>query len=153
MFACDHVEDKMNLQEDIDDIMFENGPLSDRRAVPSETVEKYTGKLPLLLTTFWGTQGIGSWKNGLFTLCLPTDFQGLLSQVFAADPDFSHQDCHVIGHSSFGHLLLWSERHWVTQIDLLNGRISCPVLIDPTKAKHPDIHLSTNQPICGFPFH
>ncbi len=134
----------MNIQEDIDDIMQENGPLLNGRPVPPAVAAQYSGKLPQLLTTFWVQQGIGAWQNGLFSLCLPTDFQGLLSQIFGADPDFSHGDCHVIGYSAFGQLLVWSERHWVTQIDLLNGRLSCQVLIDPTKAQNPDIHLSTS---------
>jgi hypothetical protein len=134
----------MNIQEDIDDIIQENGDLASVRSVAPEIVAQFAGKLPILLTTFWSQRGIGTWANGLFTLCLPTDFQGLLSQVFSADRDFSHRDCHIIGYSAFGQLLVWSERHWVTQIDLVTGRVSCPVLIDPTKAKNADIHMSTS---------
>jgi hypothetical protein len=133
----------MNIQEDIDGIMAENGRLTPRSPVTPQIIAQYQGKLPKLLTTFWLQHGVGSWKGGLFTLCLPGDFQGLLSQVFAADPDFSHKDCHVIGYSAFGQLLVWSERHWVTRVDLLTGRVSCQVLVSPEKAGNPEIHMST----------
>ncbi|MGL4320815.1 MAG: GAD-like domain-containing protein [Paracoccaceae bacterium] len=133
----------MNIQEDIDDIMAENGRLTATSQVTPQVIAQYQGKLPELLTTFWLQHGVGSWKGGLFTLCLPSDFKGLLSQVFGADPDFSHQDCHVIGYSAFGHLLVWNERHWVTKIDLMTARISCPVLVSPEKAGDPNIHLSS----------
>lgn len=137
----------MNIQEDIDDIMEENGPFGTGGPVADDVIGQYLGKLPKLLTTFWKQQGLGFWKGGLFTLCHPASFDGLLSQIFHADSDFSHADCYIYGYSSFGHLLVWSERHWVVQIDLLNGRIACPVLIDPSKAINPDIHMSTSLSI------
>ena len=134
----------MNIQEDIDDILEENGPLEAIENPSKELIEKYTGRLPELLLALWREHGIGSWAGGLFRLCNPDDFEGLLSQVFHADKDFSHSDCHVYGYSAFGSLYVWSERHWVTQVDLLNGRVACPVLLDPAKAKNADIHMSTS---------
>lgn len=134
----------MNIQEDIDDIMDENGSYHVAATVTDETLAFYVDRLPALLTAIWTQHGFGSWKNGLFRLCNPQDFAGLLSQVFHADADFSHSDCHIYGYSIFGQLLVWSERHWVTQIDLMNGRISCPNLIAPERAINAEIHMSTS---------
>lgn len=134
----------MSIQDDIDDILEENGTFESRETVSNELIGKYSEKLPKLLTVFWKQQGFGAWGGSLFRLCNPDDFEGLLSQIFHADDDFSHKDCHIYGYSAFGQLLIWSERHWVTQVDLVNGRVSCPVLIDPSKAKNADIHMSTS---------
>lgn len=139
-----HAENEVNIQEDIDDIMDENGVYDAAVPVTQETLALYTGKLPDLLTTFWAQHGFGAWKNGLFRLCTPRDFEGLLSQIFHADTDFSHTDCHVYGYSAFGQLLVWSERHWVTHIDLINARVSCPNLSAPENAINAEIHMSTS---------
>lgn len=123
------------------DLFEDNGAFSNRRAVPDGLLEEFTGKLPGFLLELWQQHGFGSWANGLYNLCNPHEFDGLLSQVFHADADFSHKDCHVFAYSAFGELHVWSERHWVTKIDLLHGTLSCPNLIDTARKKNADANM------------
>ena len=131
----------MNINEEMVDLFEDNGAFSNSRKIGSEIIEKYTGILPEFLIQLWRQRGIGSWAGGFLSLCIPSDFDGLLSQVFHADKDFSHQDCHVLGYSAFGQILAWSERHWIVEIDLLRGRMSCPGLIYPEKKTDPDMSV------------
>ena len=128
----------MSIQENIEDIIDKNGPLSQSARVPNELINEFQGKLPDTLIELWKQQGFGTWGSGLYRMCNPHDFDGLLSQVFHADKDFSHQDCHVIGYSAFGHLSVWSERHWLTDINLLRSEVVSRRLIAPEKKKNPD---------------
>lgn len=77
-----------------------------------------------MLLALWQTQGVGSWVGGLFTVCMPADFQELLLQVFERDKDFSHSDCHVFGYSAFGIVFAWSERFGLVRIDLLRSEVT-----------------------------
>lgn len=43
----------MNIQEDIDDIIEENGSFDSSEGAPDELINQYTSKLPKLLTVFW----------------------------------------------------------------------------------------------------
>jgi hypothetical protein len=104
-------------------IIDRNGPLMDVQPVPDEVIAAYRGKVPGMLLEFWETQGTGSWVKGLFNVCTPGDFDGLLSQVFHADKDFSHADCHIFGYSAFGIIFAWSERHGVMDINLLRNEV------------------------------
>ena len=134
----------MSIQDNINDIMEANGPLSQRITTPVEVITEFQGTLPDILIEIWRQFGFGGWANGLYRLCNPHDFDGLLSQVFHADKDFSHQDCYVIGYSAFGHLTVWSERHWLTDINLLRNEVVSRRLINPEKKKNP------NTPIVAF---
>lgn len=109
---------------DFDAIIERNGPLSGARPVPADVIEAYRGKLPDMVMDLWRTQGTGAWVKGLFTICVPDDFKGLLSQVFHADQDFSHTDCRVFGYSAFGLVFAWSERHGLVRVDLLRSEVT-----------------------------
>lgn len=108
---------------DLDDVIDQNGPLVGVRPVPDAYSDAYRGKVPQLLLDLWRTQGVGAWKKGVFTLCLPDDLRGLLSQVFQADKDFSHADCHVFAYGAFGVVHAWSERHGLVEINLLRSEV------------------------------
>ena len=87
----------MNIQEDIDDIIAENGPLTQQSIFPENSRAEYNRRVQELLLTFWKQHGLGSWKGGLFFLIDPNEMSGLLSQIFYADPDFSYKDSWIIG--------------------------------------------------------
>ncbi len=129
----------MNIEEELKDLMDDNGAYTKRRIVPEELIAEFQGKLPDFILELWKQHGFGSWSNGLYQVCNPHDFDGLLSQVFHADKDFSHKDCHVFAYSAFGGLHVWSERHWVVEIDLLRNTLSCRGLLDPNKKRNPDM--------------
>lgn len=123
-------------KEYIDEILEDEGPLRQTQSVSDNVIAQYQGKVPDILIDFWRNHGTGTLQNGLMRLVIPSDFDGLLSQIFHGDADFSHQDCYIIGHSPFGHLVVWSERHWLVKIDLLMSRMDCSKLLYPEKKKN-----------------
>jgi hypothetical protein len=131
----------MNIDKEMVDLFEDNGAFSISQKITDEIAESFSGKLPEFLIQLWKKHGIGSWSGGLINLCNPSNFDGLLSQIFHADKDFSHQDCHVFGYSAFGQVLVWSERHWIVEVDLLRGRLSSAGLIYPEKKTDPDMSL------------
>lgn len=128
---------------EVQELIEMNGRLQDTTPVPAEVVAQYRGVLPAVLPDLWEAHGLGAWVKGLFRLCLPEDFKPILALVFKADPDFSHTDCHVWGHSAFGKLYFWSERHWVGEINLQRGEVICRKLLNPAKGKNPEIAIAT----------
>lgn len=129
--------------ENIDAIFSRNGSFSPHSKVPPDVISAYRGKLPDILLEIWESHGVGVWGEGIFQLCMPDAFNGLLSQIFHADDDFSHQDCHVIGYGPFGYLLVWSERHWMTHIHLNRSEIICPGLIAPERKRSTESIIAT----------
>ena len=117
----------------IDEIIEDEGPFLDAAPVTEEVLETWRGIVPDLLTDFWRNHGVGALQGGLMRICLPVDFDGLLSQIFHADEDFSHNDCHVIGYGPFGDLIIWSERHWLCKANLRNGQVIATDLVYPEK--------------------
>lgn len=123
-------------KDHIESVMKVTGPLTDVHAVNEDILQAWTGTLPDILIDFWRNHGLGTLQKGMVRLCLPGDFDGLLSQIFHEDKDFSHKDCHVLSYSQFGHLTLWSERHWIGRVDLLTARVSATGLSDPSKKRN-----------------
>lgn len=108
---------------DLDAIIDRNGRMSNARSVPDQIIQKHRGKLPAILLELWQAQGVGDWANGLFRTCIPGDFDGLLSQIFHADSEFSHADCYIFAYTVFGTVFAWSERHGLIRIDLNRGEV------------------------------
>lgn len=134
----------MDIQAEISDLFEDNGRFGKQRPVPNTLISEYSGKVPDFLLEVWKTHGLGDWGQGLYNLCSPNDFSGLLAQIFHADDNLSHQDCHVFGYSAFGrNLSVWSERYGVVNIDLLNARVSCQALTNPTRKIDANIAMST----------
>lgn len=142
-------EDMMDIQAEIADLFEDNGAYRAQRPAPPELIAEFQGKLPEFLLAIWKDKGFGSWANGLFSLCNPHDFKGLVSQIVHADKDLSHKDCHIFAHSAFGKLILWSERHGIVNVDLLNGRLSCPWLTTPAKKGNPDVAMALALSLYG----
>lgn len=136
-------------KDHIDSVMKRVGPLLDVHAVDAAIIQGWTGILPDILMDFWRNHGIGALQGGLMRLCLPGEFDGLLSQVFHADQDFSHKDCHVIGYGPFGSLVVWSERHWIVKVELLTSQVTCVGLMDETKKRNPDASIVSS--LLGHP--
>lgn len=106
------------------EIIDELGP--PQRAVPltSEQDERLSKVLPRSFMAFLRMYGFGDYFDRRLQYCDPSDFSEVLALVFAADPDFSHKDCFVIGYSAFGRLVCWSQRHDHFEIDLVDLRLT-----------------------------
>lgn len=89
-------------KDHIDSVMKRVGPLIDATPLSEATLQTWTGTVHDILIDFWRNHGVGALQGGLMRLCVPSEFDGLLSQIFHADRDFSHKDCHVVGYGPFG---------------------------------------------------
>ncbi len=114
----------------LDQLMAERGPMRDVRAVPEAVAAAYVGRVPDIIIDLWRAHGVGNLAGGRLRLCLPSDFTDATGRLFDRDPDFAG-DCHVIAHSAFGDLLIWSERHWLVHVGMLLGMVDAPMLFDP----------------------
>lgn len=79
-------------------------PAGDQRLLEFET------KLPPRLISYWRTFGFSGFKNGLFWITDPTDYEDALD-TWLGDTKILEEDAfHVIARSGFGDLFLWGER-------------------------------------------
>lgn len=134
----------MNIQESMNDLFEYNGAYTNLRTVPTDNITEFKGKLPEFLLELWHQHGYGSWHNGLYNICNPHDFDGLLSQIFHADKDFSHKDCHVFSYSAFGNLHAWSEQYGIVDIDLNDAIVSCDDLTSPEEKSAANISMAVH---------
>jgi len=95
--------------------------------VPLTEQQKYFARehLPPAYAAFLIQCGFGHYFNRGWQFCDSQYMKSLAAIIFKGDPDFSHRDCHIVGFSAFGHLKLWSERHWIVDIDLLKYELTC----------------------------
>ncbi|WP_210302613.1 GAD-like domain-containing protein [Phyllobacterium sp. 628] len=96
------------------------------------------GHLPSSFVDFLEQFGFGNYFDRGVQFVDPQRFRAVLALIFKADPDFNHNDCHVISYSAFGKLKVWSERHWLVTIDLLQYQIWCHKLF-ATEFKAPSL--------------
>ncbi len=80
-------------------------------------IEKYRGRLPDQLLTYWRHEGWGAWKEGLFWVVNPDDYATVLETWIADTPLEGADQWHVIARSAFGVLFLCGE-HTGTGIDI-----------------------------------
>ncbi len=72
-------------------------------------IEKYRGRLPEQLLTYWRHEGWGAWKDGLFWVVNPDDYAAVLEAWIADTPLEGADQWHVIARSAFGRLYLFGE--------------------------------------------
>ena len=73
-------------------------------------IEKYRGRLPAQLLTYWRHEGWGAWKDGLFWVVNPDDYADVLDAWIADTPLEGADQWHVIARSAFGELFLFGEK-------------------------------------------
>jgi hypothetical protein len=86
------------------------GPPLARRDVPPEKIEKFRGKLPNQLLSYWEEYGWSGFADGLFWTVDPDEWEDELD-AWIGDTEFVERDAYyVIGRTAFGELILWGER-------------------------------------------
>ena len=86
------------------------GPAIDTRYVPLSSIERYRGKLPDQLLSYWEEHGWCGYADGLFWTVNPQDYEPAL-EAWIGDTQFMEQDAyHLIGRSAFGQLYFWGEK-------------------------------------------
>jgi len=66
--------------EDFEVFISEFGEATYRVDVPPEAIEKWRGKLPELLLTYWQEVGWCCYANGLFWIVNPDDYEDLVDE-------------------------------------------------------------------------
>ncbi|WFR98766.1 GAD-like domain-containing protein [Rhizobium tumorigenes] len=106
-------------------------PISFGQKPSSGTIERLSNLYPASLIEFISEYGFASFHGGLFQLCDPDELRPILAMAFKADPDFHHEECHVVGYTAFGTLRCWSKQYFDFDIELPLGAIYCPPLTVP----------------------
>ncbi len=90
----------------IDDL----GEATQHRAVPSESIDKWVGKLPGQLLYYWKHEGWNSYQDGMFSIVNPDDYEDIVDMWLEDTPFESTDAYHVIARSGFGKLYLCGEQ-------------------------------------------
>jgi hypothetical protein len=86
------------------------GPAIDRRDVPPEVLDRFKGKLPDQMLSYWAEHGWCGYADGLFWTVNPEDYEPVLD-AWLGDTFFVEEDAlHIIARTAFGHLLIWGEK-------------------------------------------
>ena len=92
--------------------------------VPQTTIDKYRGHLPNRLLEYWQQYGFCGFKDGLFWIVNPDDYQDTMATWLQGTGVDELDTFHVFARSGFGELRLWGEKtgqSW--KIDLVDGRL------------------------------
>lgn len=87
------------------------GDPQESQKASAETVKKYTGKLPPQLLSYWQEYGFCRFKDGLFFIVNPDNYQNAMEQWLSGTDIMAEDRYHVIARSGFGDLFLWGERN------------------------------------------
>lgn len=88
----------------------EFGEASQRVNVSPETIEKWRGKLPDQLLTYWHGEGWCSYADGLFWTVDPDEYEDLVDEWLEDSPLAQIDVFHVIARTAFGTLYLCGEK-------------------------------------------
>ena len=134
----------------------ELGPMTQAAEPPASDIARYQGRVPDILLDLWSDTGVGDLRDGQLRLCLPSELAQQMADLFRGDPDFGFPpgvddpqpqvagvrprdtDVHAVAHTLFGDLFLWSERHGLMHVNIVQGLVEAPFLFDPSAAPHPD---------------
>ena len=88
----------------------EFGEATHRVEVPVASIEKWRGKLPDQLLTYWQEEGWCGYANGLFWTVDPDDYEDIVDEWLEDSPLEQLDAFHVIARTAFGDLYLWGEK-------------------------------------------
>jgi hypothetical protein len=103
--------------------------------VPQASIDKYRGKLPDILLTYWEQEGWNGYDNGLLWTVNPDDYADILADWIAPTPLPEIDDYHVFARTAFGEMYafgskygrtitvnpylnaIFAEKSWITSVD------------------------------------
>ena len=96
--------------EDLEYFISKFGEATKRLAVPASTIDKWRGKLPDQLLTYWQDEGWCEYASGLFCTVDPDEYEDLVDE-WLEDTKLEQLDAfHVIARSAFGDLYVCGEK-------------------------------------------
>jgi hypothetical protein len=120
---------------DFEDFIEVFGEATYHEPVPQASIEKYRGKLPDILLTYWEQEGWNGYDNGLLWTVNPDDYADILADWIAPTPLPEIDDYHVFARTAFGTLYafgskngryfgvtpywnaVFANKSWVTSVD------------------------------------
>ncbi len=94
------------------------------KKVNPDYIETYKGKLPDKLLEYWGKLGFSGFKNGLFWITDPAEYEGILNSWIKNTELEKIDTFYVIARSGFGDLYLWGTKTGCQyEINTYNGYI------------------------------
>ncbi|MDZ7914362.1 MAG: GAD-like domain-containing protein [Rhodococcus sp. (in: high G+C Gram-positive bacteria)] len=88
----------------------EFGEATHRVEVPTDALERWRGRLPEQLMTYWREEGWSGYANGLFWTVNPGDYEDLIGEWLAGTPLEKLDTFHVIARTAFGKLYVCGEK-------------------------------------------
>lgn len=82
----------------------------DRREVPAFSIERYRGKLPDQLLTYWIEHGWCGYGQGIFWIVDPQEYEGVVASWIKGTELEYRDNYHLIARGAFGDLYLWGEK-------------------------------------------
>ena len=86
------------------------GPAIQPTVVSSGVIDKFKGKLPDQLLSYWRQHGWCGWGQGLFWLVDPDEYEPALEAWIGDTPLMEEDAYYVVGRSAFGELFLWGAK-------------------------------------------
>ncbi len=100
----------MPVDEDFEYFLETMGPSLDRRDVPASTIERFRGKLPDQLLSYWQEHGWCGYADGLFWTVDPEEYEPVLDAWIGGTPFMEEDAQHIVARGAFGDLYFWGER-------------------------------------------
>jgi hypothetical protein len=98
------------MDEDFEYFLEKMGPGFDRYYVPTASIERYRGKLPDQLLTYWQEYGWCGYAEGLFWTVNPQEYEPV-RDAWIGGTEFMEKDAyHIIARGAFGKLYFFGEK-------------------------------------------
>ena len=98
------------MDENFDLFLEDCGPAFGKQAVPPLSIDRYRGKLPDQLLTYWQEYGWCGYADGLFWTVNPQEYEPVV-EAWLGDTPLMEQDAyHIIARGAFGALYFWGEQ-------------------------------------------
>jgi hypothetical protein len=96
--------------EDFEYFISKFGEATSRADVPAATIERWRGRLPEQLLTYWQQEGWCGYGNGLFWTVDPDDYEDIVDEWLDGTALERLDAFHVIARSAFGELYACGEK-------------------------------------------
>ncbi len=101
---------RKNMDEYFTSFLNDFGPAICTQKVPASSIERYRGKLPDQLLSYWQEYGWSGYAAGLFWTINPEEYEPVLEAWIGETPFMENDAYHIIARSAFGDLFVFGEQ-------------------------------------------
>ena len=99
------------MDENFEYFLEKMGPAIDKRHVPPSSIDRYRGRLPDQLLSYWEEHGWCGYANGLFWTVNPQEYEPVLAAWMGETTLMEEDSYYVIARSAFGDIYLFGGTH------------------------------------------